>query len=177
VPAGWAQVCAWSAERGGRLKPTHGRDGLAVEPDLASAPARLEWGPSQRRYLGPGELRWLAMSPKLSAQQLGVLAQDYAAVSNVGAWVADWLGGALGPTLLACAEAGSVGANWPLALILQRGRLVLRAALPTADRHAIARYFDLFSLALTAARRLPRCIEAACLADRRMAGEEALRWR
>jgi hypothetical protein len=207
VPAGWASVRAWSGEQGGRFRPTHERDGFAVELDLASAPARLEWGPSQRRYLGPSELRlradtglepqlyalvmprsllqslerdifnqftdsvktrldeetpeemrWLAMSPKLNAQQLGALGQDYAAVSNVGAWVADWLGGPLGQALLACAEPGLAGPNWPLALIVQRGRLVLRAAMPAPDSQAIGRYFELFSLALTAARRLPRVI-------------------
>jgi len=54
-PLSLAAVQAWCAAEGFLFKPAHGHTGFVVEP--ASADWRLEWGPSQRPYLGSHELR------------------------------------------------------------------------------------------------------------------------
>lgn len=54
---GWASLVAGGKARGWEFRLTHEHDGFALEPAEAANPWRLEWGPSQRRYLGPHELR------------------------------------------------------------------------------------------------------------------------
>lgn len=54
-PVSMAAVQAWCADQGHSFKSAHGHSGFVVEPP--DADWRLEWGPSQRRYLGGHELR------------------------------------------------------------------------------------------------------------------------
>lgn len=54
---GWSAVRAACAERGWTVKATHERDGFVVEAPASPLGWRLEWGPSQRPYLGSHELR------------------------------------------------------------------------------------------------------------------------
>jgi hypothetical protein len=99
----------------------------------------------------PEEMRWLAMSPKLGAALLGELKNHYAGVSNRMPWLAHWLQGPLGDALLQRAL-GPVEAAAPFALIVHRGRLTLRVALPEPDVASVQAAHALFELALAQAR-------------------------
>lgn len=76
LSAGWKQIQAWCEAEGYTFKTTHEHDGFVVEDIGARKDVRLEWGPSQRRYLGPWELRLRALS--------GLDAQSYAVVMPCG---------------------------------------------------------------------------------------------
>jgi hypothetical protein len=161
---------------------------------------RIEWGPSQRHYLGshelrlrgeltsghdmhalvmpralmeqveselfsqfvggvqtrlddetPEEMRWLAMSPKLSPGLLGDLKPHYAGVGSHVPWLAHWLQGPLGELLLQRAN-GPAELAPPFALIAHRGRLTLRVAVPEPDVTAVQAAKELFEVALAQAR-------------------------
>jgi hypothetical protein len=62
LSADWKQVQAWCEAEGLTFKTTHEQDGFVVEDVGARKDVRLEWGPSQRRYLGQWELRLRALS-------------------------------------------------------------------------------------------------------------------
>lgn len=203
---GAAALQAWCETRGWRLRAARESEGFVIEPPGQTPDWRIEWGPSQRAYLGthelrlrgetgvdpsvqalvmprammnllerelfsqitdsvqtrvdmqtPEELRWLAMAERLPAERMGALQRDYAAVSNAPDWTAAWLAGGLRRQLMALAAAPADA--WPqpvsLALVAQRGRLVLRLALPTATPEGIEPALALFQAALTQARQLP----------------------
>lgn len=100
----------------------------------------------------PEEMRWLALSPKLSGALLGELKPHIAAVGNRTPWLAHWLQGPLGELLLQRAS-GPAEAAPPFALIVQRGRLTLRVALPEPDVASVQAAQALFELALAQARQ------------------------
>jgi len=99
----------------------------------------------------PEEMRWLAMSPKLGAGLMGELKSHYAGVSNRTPWLAHWLQGPLGEALQQRAE-GPAEAQLPFALIVHRGRLTLRVAMPEPDVNSVHAAHALFELALAQAR-------------------------
>ena len=100
----------------------------------------------------PEEMRWLAMSPKLGAALLGELKAHYAGVSNRTPWLAHWLQGPLGDSLLMRAL-GPAEVQLPFALIVHRGRLTLRVAMPEPDVATVQASHALFELALAQARQ------------------------
>jgi hypothetical protein len=100
----------------------------------------------------PEEMRWLAVSPKLSGALLGELKPHYAAVGNRTPWLAHWLQGPLGEHLLMRAT-GPVEHKAPFAMVVQRGRLTLRVALPEPDVGSLQASLSLFELALAQARQ------------------------
>jgi len=104
----------------------------------------------------PEEMRWLAMSTKLSPAQMGDLHAAYAAVSNAPEWMAPWLGGRLRPLLLAhTAEASGGLAVAPVfVLIAQRGGLAMRMASDAPDAQTLDAALPLFELALAETRRV-----------------------
>ncbi|MFZ2988821.1 hypothetical protein, partial [Ideonella sp.] len=70
LPAAWAPLQAWCSARGLQLKPTAERDGFVIEIRHDALHIRIEWGPSQRHYLGSQELRLRAetgMPPEVYA--------------------------------------------------------------------------------------------------------------
>ena len=82
----------------------------------------------------PEEMRWLAMHPKLSPNQMGVPLRDrYGAISNDTAWVERWLAGPVADALKRRADAMPIEAvaAEPFLLRLSRGQVVLRQAAPT----------------------------------------------
>lgn len=187
---------AWAESAGWTMRNTRDREGFVIDSRAGVLDGRIEWGPSQRHYMGshelrlrgelpalsgeahalvmpralldtvegelfnqfvggvqtrideetPEEMRWLAMSPKLSGALLGELKNHYAAVSNRLPWLAHWLHGPLGELLLQRAL-GAAEAAPPFALIVQRNRLTLRVALPEPDVASVQAAQALFELA------------------------------
>lgn len=195
-----AALRTWAQGRGWVFKPTRGRDGFVIDQAQGPEGWRIEWGPSQRPYLGahelrvraalamdpgayalvmpkvlfdrlerelfsqytggvqtrldeetPEEMRWLAMSPKLGAGQLGELRGRFGAVGNVTPWLLDWLGGLLAPALLAFDAASP--ANLLMALTVRRGQVVLRMGLANPSPQDLSHALGLFDLALSEAVR------------------------
>ena len=64
---------AWCAQRGYTLRTVQGADGLVIDGILGGVPFRLEWGPSQRRYIQGAELRLRAETPFLTGLQVLVV--------------------------------------------------------------------------------------------------------
>jgi hypothetical protein len=208
---GWTALLAAGRARGWALRLTHEHDGFALESPSGAAHWRLEWGPSQRAYLGghelrlrgdtgidpmahallmpralmsslehaiyqqftegvmtrlddqtPEEMRWLAMSERLTADDMGPLNNRFAAVSNMAGWMADWLRTSLGPSLLdwsggdAVEPPGPRGSEvpGPMSLVLRRGQLVLRLGMTKPDVASVAAAISLYEVALAEARRL-----------------------
>lgn len=114
----------------------------------------------------PEEVRWLAMSERLTANDMGSLNTRFAAVSNVAGWMADWLRTGLGPSLLEWSGAGAAESPGsavptapvhltpvPMSLVLRRGQLVLRVAMPKPDITSVVAAISLYEIALAEAIR------------------------
>lgn len=98
----------------------------------------------------PPEMRWLVMYGKLSGQELGGLRERFAAVTPNKPWLQAWIDGPLTPALLAA----PITAAQPMALMIARGRVTLRTALPDPVPADLERWLKLFHLALREARRV-----------------------
>jgi hypothetical protein len=98
----------------------------------------------------PPEMRWLVMYPKLAGHELRALREDWAAVSNHNAWLKLWLDGPLSAALAPPAPAGGA----PMALMIARGKLVLRMAMPAPDCAAFDAALGIFEVALREGRRV-----------------------
>lgn len=114
----------------------------------------------------PEEVRWLAVSERLSSAQLGPLATDFGAVGNDSGWLTAWLGGPLSPALAAWrpADAGESEAPPAMALMLRRGQLVWRLALarPTAsDLISAVKVFETAWHALTPTLDAAQAVDGA----------------
>lgn len=58
----WQEVSQWCEAQGWVFKTTHEQDGFVIEHAGRAGDIRVEWGPSQRHYLGKAELRLRAQS-------------------------------------------------------------------------------------------------------------------
>jgi len=100
----------------------------------------------------PEEMRWLVLYPKLPRSELGVLRERFGALSNLPRAVHSWLDAPLVKQL-------DASSSWlpeplPLLMVVQRGRLTLRCALPEPGLPALQGALGLFGVALAAARRV-----------------------
>lgn len=100
----------------------------------------------------PAEMRWLVMYAKLEAADLGSLKDRFGAVGSVPPWLLQWLSGALREALMA--TIGEVRSDQPFVLVVSRGRLTLRTAMPAPDADKLAMWFSVFEQALTSARNV-----------------------
>ena len=100
----------------------------------------------------PAEMRWLVMYTKLEATDLGALRDRFGAVGSVPPWLLQWLSGALRDALMA--TLGEVRSDQPFALVVARGRLTLRTAMPAPDAGKLAMWFSVFEQAVAAARNV-----------------------
>jgi hypothetical protein len=98
----------------------------------------------------PPEMRWLVMFPKLPGADMGALRDHYVALSSMKGWLHRWLQGPLTQAI------GNLRVDpaTPLVLMIGRGRLMLRTALPEADVDALQRWLRLFEAAMREARRV-----------------------
>ena len=188
-------LAAWCAERGGTLRGVKQSEGFVIDGTTGGTPWRLEWGPSQRRYvkgfelrlrcepgLSPGlqalvldrplqqemerevfeeyvedtktridtstppEMRWLVMLQKVGAEGAPWKAR-YAAVANDPAWASRWLSGTVGAALAGAALAP----GQPVVLMVNRGRLTLRTAMPAPDVAPLEAWKRLFEASVASA--------------------------
>lgn len=100
----------------------------------------------------PTEIRWLVMYPRLSGAEMRTLGARFGAVASVKPWLQQWLDGPLTPALLAAGQ--QLSEKDPLVLAIARGRLTLRAAMPSPDLDAMAHWLQLFLLGAQEARRV-----------------------
>ena len=98
----------------------------------------------------PPEMRWLVMFPKLPGSEMPELRERYIALSSVKSWLVQWLQGPLAQSLAAL----KVDAATPVVLMIGRGRLMLRTALPNADLMPLQTWLRLFETAMREARRV-----------------------
>ncbi len=98
----------------------------------------------------PPETRWLVMFPKLPGADMGVLRENFVAVSSMRTWLAMWLLGPLSTALVASVADAAA----PVVLMVGRGRLTLRTTLPTPDLAGLQPWLRLFETAIREARRV-----------------------
>lgn len=97
----------------------------------------------------PPEMRWLVIFPKLSGSDLGALRERWVALCSVKTFCAPWLEGPLAAALQALPS----DAARPVVLMIGRGRLALRTALPEPDGRDLDGWLRLFEVAVREARR------------------------
>ena len=100
----------------------------------------------------PEEMRWLVLFPTVPRATLGPLRERFAALANRPAAAPLWLEGELSQALQAAAP--WLAADTPFVMVVQRGRFVLRMALPQPDEDTLRRTIDLALIAVAAARRV-----------------------
>ncbi|CAD5373738.1 conserved hypothetical protein [Rubrivivax sp. A210] len=98
----------------------------------------------------PPEMRWLVMFPKLGAPEMGALKDRYVALGSVKTWLAKWLEGPLAQSLLAL----RVADDTPVVLMIGRGRLMLRTAMPDPVVAQLQAWLRVFETAIREARRM-----------------------
>ncbi len=98
----------------------------------------------------PPEMRWLVMFPKLAGTDMPLLRERYVALASVQGWLKHWLEGPLSHGLAAL----RIEPETPLVLMIGRGRLMLRTALPDADVNGLQGWVRLFETAMREARRV-----------------------
>ncbi len=98
----------------------------------------------------PPEMRWLVMYGKLAGPELGALRERFAAVTPNKPWLQGWIDGPLTPALLAA----PITSGQPMVLMVAKGRVTLRTALPDPVPQDLDRWLRLFHLALREARRV-----------------------
>ena len=97
----------------------------------------------------PPEMRWLVMFPKLAGSELGALRERFVALANAKPWLVSWLDGPLASALAST----RLPPESPLVLMVARGRLTLRLALPSPDLREIETALRLFETAMRESRR------------------------
>lgn len=105
----------------------------------------------------PEEMRWLAMFGKPDAAALGPLSLHFGAVALVPSTVSAWVHGSMAEHLLQLVATGRVGPDRPCVLMVQRGRLLLRATLEEPRPEAIQAWLNLLDVA---AKSIPAAVDA-----------------
>jgi hypothetical protein len=101
----------------------------------------------------PPEMRWLVMFAKLTGAEWGSfkeLKERWVALASQKSWLQQWLEGPLAAAL----AAARVEPGVPVVLMIGRGRLMLRTALPDADVAQLQNWLRLFESAIREARRV-----------------------
>ncbi len=98
----------------------------------------------------PPEMRWLVMYPKLAGAEMPELRERFMALSSGKSWLLQWLQGPLTQALAAV----RADAATPVVLMIGRGRLMLRTALPEVELAALQGWLRLFESAMREARRV-----------------------
>jgi hypothetical protein len=197
----WPKVRRWAEAAGQRFAVGRGEQGFVIEAQRGSAACRVEWGPSQRSYIGthelrvradigggadlqmlavtrellkrlehdvfeqategtetridgdtPEEMRWVVIYPQVPSKQLGVLHGRFGLLANRPRAATLWLEEGLAQPLAASVAWHDPAA--PMALVVQRGRFVLRLGLATPRVAAIDGALTLGLAAAAAARRV-----------------------
>jgi len=100
----------------------------------------------------PPEMRWLVMFPKVPGSELGGLKERFSGVANVKGWIGRWLEG---PLAAALADV-PLAAGQPVVLLVSRGRVGLRTALPEPTVVQVGAWVAVFEAALGAVLKAGR---------------------
>jgi hypothetical protein len=95
-------------------------------------------------------MRWLVMFPKIAGTDMPVLKERYVALGSMKGWLKQWLEGPLSQSLVAL----RVEPETPVVLMIGRGRLMLRTALPDAEVSTLQAWLRVFETAMREARRV-----------------------
>jgi hypothetical protein len=98
----------------------------------------------------PPEMRWLVMFPKVAGSEMPTLRDRFVALASVKRWLQQWLDGPLSLALAAV----QIEPHVPFVLMIGRGRLMLRTALPDADVESLQSWLRLFESAMREAARV-----------------------
>jgi hypothetical protein len=98
----------------------------------------------------PPEMRWLVMYPKLAGSEMPQLRERFVAISSVKSWLQRWLEGHLTTSLAGSQAPPEV----PVVLMIGRGRLMLRTAVPDAQIGVVQGWLRVFETAIREARRV-----------------------
>jgi hypothetical protein len=98
----------------------------------------------------PPEMRWLVMFPKLPGSEMPTLRDRFIALSSIKRWLQQWLEGPLSQALAVL----QIEPQVPFVLMIGRGRLMLRTALPEAEVESLQRWLRLFESAMREAARV-----------------------
>lgn len=98
----------------------------------------------------PPEMRWLVMFPKLAGTDMPALRERYVALSSMKGWLKQWLEGPLSHAIAGL----RIEPETPLVLMIGRGRLMLRTALPDAEVSTLQTWLRVFETAMREARRV-----------------------
>lgn len=98
----------------------------------------------------PPEMRWLVMFPKLPGADMGVLREQFVALSSSKTWLTKWLAGPLSEALAAVKREAAT----PFVMMIGRGRLMLRTAVDVPDVAVLQAWLRLFEVAMREARRV-----------------------
>jgi hypothetical protein len=98
----------------------------------------------------PPEMRWLVMFKKLPGSEMGPLKERWVALGSQNPWLTQWLAGPLTAALAAL----KVEEGVPIALMIGRGRLMLRTSLAEPLVGPMQTWLRLFETAMREARRV-----------------------
>jgi hypothetical protein len=98
----------------------------------------------------PPEMRWLVMFPKIGSAELGPLDGRFVALGSVKTWLAHWLEGPLAQAL----DGMHLDAKTPVVLMIGRGRLMLRTAMPDPPVALLQTWLRVFETAIREAKRV-----------------------
>ncbi len=97
----------------------------------------------------PPEMRWLVMFPKLAGSDMGPLRDRYVALASMKGWLKQWLDGPLSQVI----ASQQVEPTVPVVLMIGRGRLMLRTAMPDAEVAPLQAWLRVFETAMREAQR------------------------
>jgi hypothetical protein len=98
----------------------------------------------------PPEMRWLVMFPKIANAEMGPLQDRFVALGSVKTWLAHWLEGPLAQALAGL----HMEARTPVVLMIGRGRLMLRTAMPDPPVALLQTWLRVFEVAIREAKRV-----------------------
>jgi hypothetical protein len=113
----------------------------------------------------PEEMRWLVLYEKVPRSVLGPLREHFIVLANRPAAAPLWLEGALAAQLVVASQ--WLAERQPLALVVQRGRFVLRVAAAEATPALMQAALGLASVAAAAARRVAGDVARGAVASDR----------
>lgn len=109
----------------------------------------------------PEEIRWLVMFPKAEPAALGSARALVGAVAQLPATLSAWLAGPLADQLVRLAEQRVIAGDQPFTLLVQRGRVSVRAALLDPLPASLAAWVRVLEVALERLPAATRALEAA----------------
>jgi hypothetical protein len=213
-PDPWPEARQWAENSKHRFALGRGMEGFAVDVRADSGDLRIEWAPSQRKYIDgqelriradigqarglqmmvatrellqrlerevfeqftegtetridddtPEEMRWVVMYPQVPGKLLGALHPRFALLSDRPSASTLWLEHGLAEPLKAMQAWHDPQA--PLVLVVQRGRFVLRTALPRPRVAALEGALVLATAAVAAARRVASDVDSGAVNSQR----------